>query len=1054
MTSRTHGKSIKKTGLPEAAFALSEQDSRNIIECSPDFIVRYDPNGRIRFMNHGLLDLLGVSANEVTGKLPVELWPDGRYAEIDLAAAQALKTGDTAIAEFRAAGIDGELYFKQVYVVPEKDEAGQIIGTIAYGRCISALREAENKLRHFIENIPGMAYTFRLSPDGHGSFPFISSGIEEFFGLKPDEVRHSMMPIQLLTHPDDRPRIEAAIAESARTMQPYYAEYRICRPGYPERWIDARSTPELDTDGGILWHGIMLDITNKKQLEIQQVTYLHHYQSMDRVNRAMQGTNDLEKMMHDVLDVVLSIFDCDRAFIASPPTPDNLNLHIHMERSKPEYPGSIALGLPIVIDNEITEQLRSLKESPEPVQFGQGANYPLSHTMAERYQIKSQMIMTLQPKLGDAWLFGIHLCRHPQLWSRAEERLFQKIGQRMQDGLTSLLMYRNLSSSEQNFRSLAENIPDGIVRYNRKAQVIYANQEVKRYIGNVADTITGTTPREHHPNGSFEDYAQVLDQVLASGKAGEIEKTSIFPNRKKWISHIKIVPERDENGDIVSALAIGHDISEQKRLERQLKSHLYYLEQMDKINRAMQGTNDLEQVLRNVLDVVLAIFDCERTFLFNPDEINSVTPLTSMERIKPGYPGPLTLGKTLPLDDELRSAHRIIMERASPVQFGPDAECPVPRCLHDQYQVKSQILMVLHPKLGKPWLFGIHRCIVPELCSETEAQLFQEIGQRLQDALTGLLMYRDLSASEQKFRSLAENMPDNVVRYNRKRETIYVNPALERLLGMTEAELTGKTPRELNLLNADNEHYSQLIERVIASGNAEEVEMLIPGPNEEMRVHQIRIIPEFGKNGEVSGALGIGRDITQQKHEEEILCLAYHDTLTGLPNRRLLIDRLEHTMSASKRSRRYVALMFIDLDNFKPLNDQYGHDTGDQLLIAAAERIASCIRDADTVARFGGDEFVVLLSDLDTEKTSAVAQAELVAEKIRATLSAPYLLGIPQEDGQENLTVQHLCTSSIGVVVVINHEASVANVLKWADAAMYQAKDTGRNRVHFHQFTS
>jgi diguanylate cyclase (GGDEF)-like protein len=138
-------------------------------------------------------------------------------------------------------------------------------------------------------------------------------------------------------------------------------------------------------------------------------------------------------------------------------------------------------------------------------------------------------------------------------------------------------------------------------------------------------------------------------------------------------------------------------------------------------------------------------------------------------------------------------------------------------------------------------------------------------------------------------------------------------------------------------------------------------------------------------------------------------------------------------MSASKRSRRYVALMFIDLDNFKPLNDQYGHDTGDQLLIEAAERIASCVRDADTVARFGGDEFVVLLSDLDTEKTSAIAQAELVAEKIRATLSTPYLLKIPQQSSEARVTIQHHCTSSIGVVVVINHEASVANVLKWAD---------------------
>jgi diguanylate cyclase (GGDEF)-like protein len=158
---------------------------------------------------------------------------------------------------------------------------------------------------------------------------------------------------------------------------------------------------------------------------------------------------------------------------------------------------------------------------------------------------------------------------------------------------------------------------------------------------------------------------------------------------------------------------------------------------------------------------------------------------------------------------------------------------------------------------------------------------------------------------------------------------------------------------------------------------------------------------------------------------------------------------IKHTMSASKRSRRYVALMFVDLDNFKPLNDKYGHDLGDLLLIEAARRIASCVRDVDTVSRFGGDEFVVLLSDLDTDNAEAIAQARIVAEKIRASLSVPYFLEIQQE-GQTQISVEHHCTSSIGVVVVINHEATAENILKWADIAMYQAKEAGRDRVCFY----
>jgi diguanylate cyclase (GGDEF)-like protein len=171
--------------------------------------------------------------------------------------------------------------------------------------------------------------------------------------------------------------------------------------------------------------------------------------------------------------------------------------------------------------------------------------------------------------------------------------------------------------------------------------------------------------------------------------------------------------------------------------------------------------------------------------------------------------------------------------------------------------------------------------------------------------------------------------------------------------------------------------------------------------------------------------------------------------LTQLPNRRLLNDRLVQAMAASKRSGRYGALMFLDLDNFKPLNDTYGHGVGDLLLIEVARRISCCVRETDTVTRFGGDEFVVMLSELDADKDRSIAQAGIVAEKIRVTLTEPYALTI-QPDGDTNTTVEHRCTSSIGMVVFINHEASPEDIIKWADMAMYQAKEAGRNLIRLY----
>ena len=188
-------------------------------------------------------------------------------------------------------------------------------------------------------------------------------------------------------------------------------------------------------------------------------------------------------------------------------------------------------------------------------------------------------------------------------------------------------------------------------------------------------------------------------------------------------------------------------------------------------------------------------------------------------------------------------------------------------------------------------------------------------------------------------------------------------------------------------------------------------------------------------------------DITERiKYEEEIRKLAFYDALTTLPNRRLLGDRLDHAMAASKRTGRYGALMFVDLDNFKPLNDRHGHNMGDLLLIEVAHRITGCLREMDTVARFGGDEFVVLLGELDESRHESMLQAGLVAEKIRAALAETYRLIMPEVG-----ILQHHCTSSIGVTLFSNHEESATEILKHADMAMYQAKAAGRNIVRFFQ---
>ena len=199
-------------------------------------------------------------------------------------------------------------------------------------------------------------------------------------------------------------------------------------------------------------------------------------------------------------------------------------------------------------------------------------------------------------------------------------------------------------------------------------------------------------------------------------------------------------------------------------------------------------------------------------------------------------------------------------------------------------------------------------------------------------------------------------------------------------------------------------------------------------------------------------AIGTHSDISAEKEMEEVVRqLAYYDPLTTLPNRLLLKDRLIRSMLGSQRGGGYCALMFLDMDNFKIINDKHGHGAGDLLLLEVARRLTSCVRQIDTVARFGGDEFVVLLDALTHDRVRARREAEVLAEKIRSRLAAPYQLQLPADGVAGKRTIEHRCGVSIGVVLFLGLENTEEEVLKWADAAMYLAKDGGRNAIRFHE---
>ncbi len=266
-----------------------------------------------------------------------------------------------------------------------------------------------------------------------------------------------------------------------------------------------------------------------------------------------------------------------------------------------------------------------------------------------------------------------------------------------------------------------------------------------------------------------------------------------------------------------------------------------------------------------------------------------------------------------------------------------------------------------------------------------------------------------------------------------------VNHAFTADTGYTAEEVVGRTPRVFKSGRHDAAFYRDMWAAIKNEGKWQG-EIWDKRKNGEIYPKWLSISSVKGGDGIVTHYVASHIDITERKEaEEKIQHLAFYDPLTQLPNRRLLMDRLQQALASSTRSGRMGALLFIDLDHFKTLNDTLGHDIGDQLLQQVALRLASCVREGDTVARLGGDEFMLILEELSEHSVEAGAQTEAVSEKILIALSHPYRLA------------EYDCRSSpsIGATVFSGHQVSLEELMKQADIAMYQSKKAGRNTMRF-----
>jgi diguanylate cyclase (GGDEF)-like protein/PAS domain S-box-containing protein len=631
----------------------------------------------------------------------------------------------------------------------------------------------------------------------------------------------------------------------------------------------------------------LIDITELKQAEQERQRHLHFLESLDRINRAIQATADLEQMMTDVLEVVLEVFACDRAYLQYPCDPDADEWWIPMERCSPDYPSTLAPGQRLPMNDHIAHTMRGMLESSGPLRIGPGTDRPIPPETTEQLGVRSLMAVALRPKVDRPWHFGVHQCSHDRIWTEAEERLLQEIGRRLSDGLNSLLTTRNLRESEERFRLVYENSPVSIWEEDFSAIKPRLDELKERY------------------GGDLEAYLVAHPDIV-----------------KECAALVRIV-------NVNSATLELHEANSKEELYEGL-SKTYISESYDAFRKELLALSRGETIL---------LFD-------------SAVQTLSGER------------------------------REVSISF---SVCP------GYEQSLTKVFVSLY-----------------------------DITQRKQDEERLRLAASVFSTSQ-----------EGILISDANNRIIDINPAFTHLTGYSREEALGQDPNFLSAGRQSQGFYSQMWQSITTNGEWQG-ELWNQRKSGEVFPELLSIVAVKNDQGQLQHYVGAFSDISVIKqHEADLDRIAHYDMLTSVPNRRLLDDRLEQAIAYTRRHGKSLAVCYLDLDGFKPINDQFGHEGGDRMLIEIARRLESMSRGEDTVARLGGDEFVLLWNDIDTE-----ADCVRALERILDKVAEPMML-----DG-EPVAV----SASIGVTLYPDDNVDADSLLRHADHAMYTAKQLGKNR--------
>jgi len=546
---------------------------------------------------------------------------------------------------------------------------------------------------------------------------------------------------------------------------------------------------------------------------------------------------------------------------------------------------------------------------------------------------------------------------------------------------------QRLRNSEHKFRSIFDNSPAAMVSIDpNSGRILQANHIALRLTGYSYDEILTKTASDLT---CPEDQQATRDSYrhLANGQEERIshEKRYLKKDGSTFYGYTSISPIKDEEGKVTHFIGSTVDITERKQIELALQeSEVRYRTIIEQAPIAISiGRNG---IVADVNSACLKMFAyADKADMCGQSILNFYAPLSRAEA-------------------EYRIAQRM---QGNPVETPFEALGLRKDGSQFPMTVSAKAVLMEDGLLT----FGFLIDISERTKSEVELRI----------AATAFESQESMIITD----------ADSVI--------LRVNQAFADSTGYTTDEIVGQTPRLLQSGRHTSEFYREMWDTLSKTGNWQG-EVWDKRKNGEIYPKWLSISAVKGKDGVVTHYVGMHTDITERKAaEEKIKHIAFHDSLTELPNRLLLIDRLKQALASCIRNGRAGAILYLDLDNFKNLNDTLGHDIGDLLLQQVTQRLKTGIREGDTVARLGGDEFVVLLLDLNGNLYEAAAMAGDIGEKILAALSHPY-----QFDKHT-----HRCTASIGITLFNHKQQNIEELMKQADIAMYQAKKAGRNVLRF-----